>query len=195
MKPLDIKKITVPAIVTGEWKTVQDALDEWSGLRDGIGAGKILYVNYNSHGYEGDATVVYLGEDLELYEATSGHCSCDGLEFSSPTKTNRTAIMMQGQFKGEYRLFDILLAIEEWKLPGRKSPASKELIALLFAAPETAKYQVPIYLYVQATSETEAAGFVRDAFLNPRNGTIKNYLGFGTEDENGKHLQVKKVKE
>lgn len=40
---------------------------------------EILYADYSSEGYVGDARVLFQRDGV-LYEATGGHCSCYGLE-------------------------------------------------------------------------------------------------------------------
>ena len=41
---------------------------------------QILFASYVEACYEGDAVVIYRGDDGELYEVQGGHCSCYGLE-------------------------------------------------------------------------------------------------------------------
>lgn len=41
---------------------------------------QILFANYDYECYEGDAHVVFIGQDGKLYEVNGSHCSCYGLE-------------------------------------------------------------------------------------------------------------------
>jgi hypothetical protein len=41
---------------------------------------QILFASYGQYSYEGDAVVIYRGDDGKLYEVQGGHCSCYGLE-------------------------------------------------------------------------------------------------------------------
>lgn len=62
---------------------------------------EILFANYGSWSYDGDAFVLF-ERDGKLYEVTGGHCSCYGLEGQwSPEETNWEALKIR-KFDKEY---------------------------------------------------------------------------------------------
>lgn len=56
---------------------------------------EILYAKYDLWDYEGEAWVIYIDpRDKQVYEVSSAHCSCNGLEWN-PETTSLKAIAMR----------------------------------------------------------------------------------------------------
>ena len=59
--------------------------EDWKGVN-------VIYGNYGSYSYDGDAMVVF-EKDGKLYQVEGSHCSCYGLEGQwIPTETNLMAL-------------------------------------------------------------------------------------------------------
>lgn len=57
---------------------------------------KVLWAEYETGNYSGEAFILFQGMDGELYEVNGGHCSCYDLEGQwYPEKTTVAALLMR----------------------------------------------------------------------------------------------------
>lgn len=76
------------------WTTLEELAADFEGGADLAGF-EVLYGCYERDGYEGDCFVLLRSlDDGELYEASSSHCSCNGLAWA-PERTTVEALLTQ----------------------------------------------------------------------------------------------------
>ena len=80
----------------GIWNDVTDVEDSFELPGGGLAGFDVLFAWYGYESYSGQAQVIYLDQDGDLYEVTASHCSCYGLEDSwSPGHTSWEALAMR----------------------------------------------------------------------------------------------------
>lgn len=67
------------SVFFGTWSCVEDVERDFEapGCLDEC---EVLFATYDYANYSGNAHVIYLDQDGDMWEATAGHCSCYGLE-------------------------------------------------------------------------------------------------------------------
>lgn len=111
----------------GSWNDV--AIEFYSGSRYEDGAlekalkeipepEEVLYADYDTPGYEGDARVVYRNGDVYYY-VNAGHCSCYGLEDQfNPDEYTKDDLLayLEKQASNSYSSMEKKMAIEVLKV-------------------------------------------------------------------------------
>jgi hypothetical protein len=74
----------------GDWKNWQDMIDGFGETEGVLPASfptdaEVVVAGYETEPYSGSATVVFQ-RDGRLFETSSSHCSCNGLEWSAGTE-------------------------------------------------------------------------------------------------------------
>jgi hypothetical protein len=92
------KQMVVAPVLGGSFSSVDDLCEDhggFNGLTDEeLDKWDVIAATYDQQQYEGSAWVL-LYRDGKLYEVSSSHCSCNGLDWHDPSETSLAAMKMR----------------------------------------------------------------------------------------------------